>query len=415
VKQYVMSGLYLEEDNNPWVFLILYSFILAVFLFLVYEMKAKYILLRILNFNANNLSKITLERNPQKTYNASSNTETIKITITGMTGQRNESEISREAGWKINFHQLEANNTIRMANIQQQESAYNYELSNDYNLDITQQNLRYRRVETWEVKISASNELLNQTIGHFVVTWKALDTDKLDELLEIKSVYWERDYQSYLASIKSQLREHLLTSDAGELVPVMDTNYSIDESIPELIKQTESLQKLVHNSLYLKQGRIAFSEIRTLQEVYQYKDVKVKAICTIDFLRKLPDSQQLQDFFRVRVNKRYFIEYKGNEFRDFYDNISDDNVKDVLKNSDLQIIVYTPEQVIIGGKDDFCVISVQDSPKFIAYSFTDDKYHNIGWISWREVDVQFYDELYKAKIAQDGRIENIDNYLMTTT
>ncbi|MFM6197995.1 MAG: hypothetical protein ACKPE1_02420, partial [Dolichospermum sp.] len=108
-----MSGLYLEEDNNPWVFLILYSFILAVFLFLVYEMKAKYILLRILNFNGNNLSKITLERNPQKTYNASSNAGTIKITITGMTGQKNESEISREAGWKINFDQLEANVKMR--------------------------------------------------------------------------------------------------------------------------------------------------------------------------------------------------------------------------------------------------------------------------------------------------------------
>ncbi|MFM6266899.1 MAG: hypothetical protein ACKPFA_10405, partial [Dolichospermum sp.] len=414
VKQYVMSGLYLEEDNNPWVFLILYSFILAVFLFLVYEMKAKYILLRILNFNGNNLSKITLERNPQKTYNASSNAGTIKITITGMTGQKNESEISREAGWKINFDQLEANVKMRKTNTQQQESAYNYELSNDYNLDIKQQDLKYRCIETWEVKFSASNELLNQTIGHFVVTWKALDTDKLDELLEIKSVYWERDYENYLTSIKLQLREHLLTSDSGELVPAMDTNYSINENIPELIKQTESLEKLVHNSLYLKQGRIAFSEIKTLQEVYQYKDVEVKAICTIDFLRKISDSQQLQDFFRVRVKKRYFIEYKDNEFRDFYNGISDNNVKDVLTNSDLQIIVYSPQQVIIGGKDDFCVISVQGTPKFIAYSFTDDKYHNIGWISWREVDVQFYDELYKAKISQEGRIKNIENYLNNT-
>ncbi|MFM6198432.1 MAG: hypothetical protein ACKPE1_04670, partial [Dolichospermum sp.] len=221
--------------------------------------------------------------------------------------------------------------------------------SNDYNLDIKQQDLKYRCIETWEVKFSASNELLNQTIGHFVVTWKALDTDKLDELLEIKSVYWDRDYENYLTSIKLQLREHLLTSDSGELVPAMDTNYSINENIPELIKQTESLEKLVHNSLYLKQGRIAFSEIKTLQEVYQYKDVEVKAICTIDFLRKISDSQQLQDFFRVRVKKRYFIEYKDNEFRDFYNGISDNNVKDVLTNSDLQIIVYSPQQVIIGG------------------------------------------------------------------
>ncbi|QYX30818.1 hypothetical protein [Sphaerospermopsis torques-reginae] len=410
VKQYVISGLYLEEDNNPWLFLILYSLILAVFLFLVYEMKAKYILLRMLNFNVNNLSKIKVERNPRTPYNASSNIAAVKITITGMTGQKNESETSTEAGWKIDFNQLQANVGIKQTKTQQREFAYNYELSNEYNLDITQQNLTYRRVETWEVKFTASNKLFNQTIGHFVVTWKASDTEKLHELLEIKSVYWEKDYESYLDSIKLQLREHLLTSDAEELVPVMDTNYSIHQNIPQLIRQTESLKKLVHNSLYLKEGRIAFSEIQTLQEVYQSKDVEVKAICTIDFLKNLSDNQ-LQDFFRVKVGKRYFIEYKDNEFRDFYNKISENNVKDILKNSNLQIIVYTPDQVIIGGKDDFCVISIQGTPKFIAYSFTDDKYHNIGWISWRGVDVQFYDELYKAKIAQEGTIQNITNYL----
>ena len=411
VKKYVMSGLYIEEDNNHWLFLILYSFILAVFLFLVYEMKAKYILLRMLNFNVNNLLEIKVERNLRTTYNASSNTEAVKITITGMTGQKNESERSREAGWRIDFNQLQANVGIKQTNTQQREFAYNYELSNEYNLDITQQNLRYRRVETWDVKVTASNELLNQTIGHFVVTWKASDTETLQELLEIKSVYWEKDYESYLDSIKLQLREHLLTSDTGELVPVMDTNYSIHQNIPQLIRQTESLQKLVHNSLYLKEGRIAFSEIKTLQEVYQHNDVQVKAICTIDFLRKLSDNQQLQDFLKVEVRERYFIEYKDKEFRNFYNNITDDNVKSVLTRYNLQIIVYTPDQVIVGGQDDFSVILVQGTPKFIAYSFKDDRYQNIGWISWREVDVQFYDELYKAKIAQEGKIQNIKNYL----
>ncbi len=89
----------------------------------------------------------------------------------------------------------------------------------------------------------------------------------------------------------------------------------------------------------------------------------------------------------------------------------------MLKKSNLKVIVYTLDQVnnIIGGKDDFCVISVQDTlkytPKFIAYSFTDNQYQNIGWISWREVDVQFYDELYKAKTNADRRKENITSYL----
>lgn len=120
---------------------------------------------------------------------------------------------------------------------------------------------------------------------------------------------------------------------------------------------------------------------------------------------------QLRDFFQVPVKERYFIEYNHNEFRDFYNNIADDNVKLVLQNSNLKILVFNEVKNIISGKDDFCVISVQGTLKFIAYSFTDDKYHNIGWISWREVDVKFYDELYKAKIAQGDTIQNIQNYI----
>jgi hypothetical protein len=311
LKQYVRSGLYIEKDDNLWIYLIPYSFILAVILFLVYEMKAKYILLRMLNFNGNNLLKIKLERNPKQTHNTSAKPEIINITITGMTGQKNESQISREAGWKAEFNPLQAGVGISQTNTHQQESAYSYQLSNTYNLDITDNNLRYRRVETWEVKLLA--KIINQTIGHFVITWEARDTERLGELLEIQSVYWEKEYENYLDSIKSQLREHLLTSDAGELVPVMDTNYSIHQNIPSLIEQINSLEKLVHNSLYLKEGRIAFSEVNTLKELYQHNGVQVKAICTIDFLKKLSDDQQLQDFFTVNVKERYFIEYKENQ------------------------------------------------------------------------------------------------------
>lgn len=307
VKQYVISGFYLKENDNPWLFLMLYSFILAVLLFLVYEMKAKYILLRMLNFNGNNLSKIRVKRNPLQIHNASCNAGQIQITVTGMTTRINKSEIAREAKWTVEFTPLQINGVAMNANIQQQELAYQYEASYNFDLNITQPNLIYRRVETWTVEVHKSNELPNPPIGHFIVTWKASDTETLDELLEIKSVYWEEDHEkNYLDSIKSQLREHLLTSDAGELVPVMDTNYRIHPNIPELIAQIDSLKKFVHNSLYLKHGRIAFSDIKTLEELYRHSGVEVKAICTINFLRKIPDNDSVTGFFSSTSQRKIF-------------------------------------------------------------------------------------------------------------
>lgn len=412
VEQYIKAGLDIEPSDNPWIYLLLYSFLMALILFLGYEIKVKYILLRIFNFNRNNFLKISLKRDIAKTHYADANTGKIEITIKGITGQKNESQVSTEAQWKADFNQLQASVGMSRISTHQQEFTYGYQLSNSYNLDITQSNLKYRCVETWDVILSAP--IINQTIGHFVVTWDAKDSESLEELIEIKSVYWEKEYENYLNSIKTQLREHLLISDAGELVPVIDTNYSRHQNIPELINQTESLKKSLHNSLYLKQGRIAFSDINTLTQLYQHNGVEVKAICTLNFLTKLLDNKQLEEFFQVTVQERYFRESTQNQFRDFYNNISDDNVKYVLKSSsNFKIMVYNQPNAnnIINSQDDFCVISVEGTPKFVVYSFTDDRYQNIGWISWREVDVKFYNELYKCQTETQGEIKTIVNYL----
>jgi hypothetical protein len=66
---------------------------------------------------------------------------------------------------------------------------------------------------------------------------------------------------------------------------------------------------------------------------------------------------------------------------------------------------------IITQKDDFSIISINNIPKLVAYSFTDNQYSNMGWISWREVDIKFYEELYKCQKDKGHRVENIQTYL----
>ncbi|MBN3960167.1 hypothetical protein [Nostoc sp. NMS8] len=215
-----------------------------------------------------------------------------------------------------------------------------------------------------------------------------------------------------MVSIKKQLREHLLISDDKEFVAVLDTNYSRTQNIPPFLAEINSIKKIINSSLYLKQGKIVFSEVETLTELYKQAQVMVNAICTLHFLRKLVDNDKLKDFFQTQVHERYLIEYKQGEFKDFYNSLDDDSKLELKNKSPFKIMVYQDNiDNIVSAQDDFCIISINNIPRLVAYSFTDNKYPNTGWISWREVDIKFYEELYKCQKDQNHRIENIQTYL----
>ncbi|NES06615.1 MAG: hypothetical protein F6K22_29635 [Okeania sp. SIO2F4] len=146
-----------------------------------------------------------------------------------------------------------------------------------------------------------------------------------------------------------------------------------------------------------------------------YNKGTVNAICTLHFLRKLWDQNKLKDFFQTSVNHRYLIEYKQDEFKNFYNSLDDETQTELRNKSPFQIMVYQDNiDNIVGPQDDFCIISINNVPKLVAYIFTDNKFTStggIGWISWREVDINFYDELYKCQVNRDRRIEDIEEYL----
>jgi len=121
---------------------------------------------------------------------------------------------------------------------------------------------------------------------------------------------------------------------------------------------------------------------------------------------------KLKDFFQTQVNERYLIEYQQDEFQDFYDSLDDESKSELRNQSPFKIMVYQDNiDNIVSAQDDFCIISINNTPKLVVYSFTDKKYSNTGWISWREVDIKFYEELYKCQKDKNHRIENIQTYL----
>ncbi|WP_392532785.1 hypothetical protein [Nostoc sp. C117] len=409
LEENVKYGLNLKEVDNTWIYLFVISFIMALCLSLIYEFKVKDIILRIFKSNGNDLLKIKLQR--ESKHYASRDEGEIKFSVQGETKEINKSEHSMEAKWSFSIQNLQLGVNSNQSYTQQKEATSRYEFINEYNLNMNQNKPQYRCIEIWKVVLES--QLGNtQKIGFFVAKWNTNNSANIEELLDIKSIYWEKEYEKYLMIIKEQLREHLLISDDKEVVAVLDANYTRRQNIPSFITEIDSLKNIINSSSYLKQGKIVFSEVETLTDLYKQGQVTVNAICTLHFLRNLVKTNKLKDFFKTQVYERYLIEYQQGEFQDFYNSLDDENKLALSNQSALKIMVYQDNiDNIVSPQDDFCIISLNNTPRLVAYSFTDNKYSNIGWISWREVDIKFYEELYRCQKDKNHRIEDIKIYL----
>ncbi|MGI2906867.1 hypothetical protein [Tolypothrix sp. VBCCA 56010] len=359
LEESIKSGFNLNKnDNNWWIYLLLFSIIPALILSLIYELKIKDILLRrISEHNANNLIQIKLKLENQHYANRNADEE-IEFTVEGQTKEINQSEQSTEANWSFNIQSIQVGIKKNQSRTKQREDISKYVFTKKYNLNMSQNKPQYRCIETWKVVLeSKSGNIEHQQIGFFVANWNTSNSADIQEGLDIQSIYWEKEYEEYLGIIKEQLREHLLISDENELVAILDTNYSKRQNIPSFITGIDSLRKIISSSECLKQGKIVFSEVETLTELYKRGLVTVNSICTLHFIKKLVENKKLKDFFQTQVNERFLIEYKQDEFRDFYNSLDDESKSELINKSPFQIMVYQPNiNNIVSEQDDFCII-----------------------------------------------------------
>ena len=88
----------------------------------------------------------------------------------------------------------------------------------------------------------------------------------------------------------------------------------------------------------------------------------------------------------------------------------------MTEQSSFKIMVYEEDiDNIVSPQDDFCIISMNNIPKLVAYNFCDNKFSNtswIGWISWREIDIKYYNELYECQLAKEHIVKDVQKYLL---
>ena len=151
----------------------------------------------------------------------------------------------REAGWKLNIPQnIQLGVSNNQSYTKENENTKGYEFTSNFNLNMSKRKPPYKCIETWRVVLEY--QLGNtQTIGSFVVKWNTNNTANLEQVLDVKSIYWEKEYEEYLGAVKEQLRNYLLISDEEEFVAVLDSNYSKAENTPKFLKKIDSLKRIL--------------------------------------------------------------------------------------------------------------------------------------------------------------------------
>ncbi len=361
-----------------------------------------------------------------KEYDATLNDENISINDTNVT--INLSSVQTSAGVKLSLEGTGMEGSIeRIAQRnRQEEKVYSYSFDHQYSLKVGPVRPTHKAVQIWQAE-RKNNLGKSQVVGHMVADWKTNNTASSSEELSIKSIFWNKKDEIYLPSFQRQLRDHLLAGETRELTLVPDTQYQKRQSIPALLSDIDpdqletvpELKQVIDNSFDLEQGCFFVSKLETVEALYKLGNVK--AIYSIPFVRKIIDNKK-HDFFRRTVMNpdnqvmSFVLEHKANHFKDEVYNALDQSIQDDWKKTDespFQIMVHqrsNTENVIL-QHEGFSLIYINDELRFVLYSLSDDANLGIGWVSWRNVDLEFFQTLYDYQDSKRNPLKTVKSYI----
>ncbi|MEB3340315.1 hypothetical protein [Okeania sp.] len=430
--QYVLAfDMFLDQTDNsflsflwlstPWelMMLVLIPLFLSLLLSWLYE-KLNRFLLDADYFN--NLSGIRFTL--VKEYYADLNDQSISFSDNNV--RRNLSSTQTSSGVKFSLPgtPMEGNIERIAQQNRQEEKVYTYSFDNQYSLKVGPVRPTHKAVQIWQAK-RGSFLGKSQVVGHVVADWKTNNNVDSSAELSIRSMFWNENQKIYLPSFQRQLRDHLLAGETKELTLVLDTQYQKRQSIPALLRNIDpdqleevpELKRVIDNSFDLEQGRFFVEQLETVEALYALGHVK--AIYSIPFVHKIITDGH-HDFFKrtamdtEREEFRFVLEHDTHHFKNQVYNALNQSIQDDWNNeSPFQIMVHqrsNTENVIL-EQEGFSLIYINHVLSFVLYSLSDDRYSGIGWVSWRQVDLKFFQTLYEYQFSKGNTFKTVENYI----
>lgn len=248
----------------------------------------------------------------------------------------------------------------------------------------------------------------NYVIGMIGVLWQNRPNDDVNDITT-EYYFWDSNTSASNEDIGLALKKHLHISENSSFLfdygaspeAEPDIVSKLKEKIPDVAEFSDKFNSFNNRRLLFD------NTAKVLEELYS-NDCETFATCSIEFLDNLKKQNRIKDVLTLPVRIRYIIDGENRKFRDFYKDL-DEPTKDFFTNlRKLKIIEFRASQKSIYQNRDFCIVSF-GKDKCVFY--TDMNNAQQGWVSWREVDITYYEAI--KSFIESGEVEkkDISNYL----
>jgi hypothetical protein len=319
-----------------------------------------------------------------------------------------ENKVVNQSSWQFNFDAKPVKVTrgvdSQSVHLSANSDLMEVTLKKTFDLSLKTGNLK--AVELWKVCRPSNDSFV---LGVIEVLWQ---NNRNANDITLNQVYWDSNTSASLTDILKELKRHLQTSEGGSFI--IDQG-SVTESEPDIVNV------LKNNLHYVKDFAAKFesfssrvllfdNNIPILEEIYSNTNCQFFATCGIEFLDNLKRQGKIKEILGLKVDVRYIIDGETRKFTDFYNSLDDELKQFVESLPNISIIDYKPSRETIYLNRDFCIMLFGRDKCVLCTDMSDERAQK-GWISWREVDIDYYDAIREFIESGDVQKRSVNSYL----
>lgn len=280
------------------------------------------------------------------------------------------------------------------------------EIKVEKTIELTLKSSGLKTFELWKVSRPNNDKYV---LGLIEVLWQS---NRCDNEITFDKYFWDSNTSASFDLITKELKKHLQTSENDTFLFDQSSQSDSDPDIVGILKDKLAYVKDFANKSESFNNRVLLFDDNApiLRQLYSEAS-NIFATCSIEFLDYLKNENKLEDILGLPLEVRYIIDGENRKFKDYYTDL-DDEQKQVFSRHDikgrLKIIKYRESQEVIYQNRDFCIVSF-GKDKCVVYTDMNDAKR--GWISWREVDIGYYEAL--KELIKSVEKSDLDNYLKT--
>jgi hypothetical protein len=248
----------------------------------------------------------------------------------------------------------------------------------------------------------------NYVLGMIGVLWQNRPNDSSNDITT-ERYFWDSNTSASEEDISLALKNHLHTSENPTFLFDQGAPLNVEPDIVSKLKEkVPDVAEFADKFDSFNNRRILFDNTASVLEQLYKSDCEIYATCSIEFLDNLKKQKRIKEVLELPVKIRYIIDGENRKFKDFYKDLDDETKEFFISLRRLMIIEFRTSQKTIYQNRDFCIVSF-GKDKCVFY--TDMNNAQQGWVSWREVDIDYYQAI--KSFIESGEVEkkNISNYL----